>query len=165
MTTTQHFTEEPADGTILANDGITDVFVRDDAHAIGPNRWHTDSDGGTRDEQHPWSALAGSPWQRLYRQSDVDALLAAQREQIAQAIEAQDPVEAALAGQHAWHEAAKVARTLTPEEGSSTLVGHEPSCSAPNVVDTTRPGDFAGHAECTNCGVTWTIYQPKGVAR
>jgi hypothetical protein len=116
MTSVQHITQEPPDGTILANDDLTEVYTRQDHTAEkngdGEEHWYP-----TGDHYDPmgWDSMlrAGEQWQRLYRQEDVDRLLAAQREQIAAAIEALDPVEAALAGQHAWSEAAKVVRAFT----------------------------------------------------
>jgi hypothetical protein len=117
VTSVQHFTEEPPDGTIVADGLVDQVFQRadDPAHDgdYGDAHWFP---VGTDDAPFTWpDAVAdlGDGWQILYRQEDVDRLLAAQREQIALAIEALDPVEAALAGQHAWSEAAKVARAFT----------------------------------------------------
>ncbi|HWB34891.1 MAG TPA: hypothetical protein VHA75_02595 [Rugosimonospora sp.] len=80
--TTQHFSKEPPDETILADALVTEIMVRFDAAAndrLGdPDRRWYPADGGENGAAgaRPWSDLAGREWQRLYRQSDVDAAVA-----------------------------------------------------------------------------------------
>lgn len=89
--TVQHFTEEPSDGTILADETLDEVVSRDDeASRTGgypeAERWWT---AGFDVGPKTWEELSETGWQRLYRQSDVDAALAAQREAIASRFEAE----------------------------------------------------------------------------
>ncbi|HWB37977.1 MAG TPA: hypothetical protein VHA75_18325 [Rugosimonospora sp.] len=80
--TTQHFSEEPADGTILANSDLTEVINRDDATAKSTGYrprehwWQAGEDVGPA----TWAEVSRVEWQRLYRQSDVDASHSALRE-------------------------------------------------------------------------------------
>jgi hypothetical protein len=121
--TVQFFAEEPADGTILADAFVTEVVVRFDAAANDrfgnpERRWYAAS--GTKVKTYGWPQLARQEWQRLYSERDVDELLAAERakvvEEIAVALAALDPIEAALAGQDACLMAAEVARQHREEQ-------------------------------------------------
>lgn len=76
--TTHLFSEEPPDGTILADELLTWVIDRADeasqrAGYQGDQRWWQ---AGQDLMPVAWSVFADQEWQRLYRQSDVDAAVA-----------------------------------------------------------------------------------------
>jgi len=124
--TTFRYTEEPPDGTILASNLVDTVIVRCDAAANdkygNPERRWYEAVGTTDVVTFTWAAVSREEWQRLYRQSEVDALLAAERAkvsaEIAAALDAKahrldalsDEIEDAEAGATAYADAAAVAR-------------------------------------------------------
>jgi len=97
--TSFRYTEEPPDGTILADQRLTEILVRDDAFALAlqapdGERW-TNFFGDTWNWDNAVAdGIVTDSWQRLYRQSDVDALLAAERAKVAEEIAAAIEVNA-----------------------------------------------------------------------